>query len=58
MGRLYQQAIADAAEESMMAAVESVKASPHYATSGEVRVATFVKKYDLMCIYFYVVGND
>ena len=43
MGRLYQQAIADAAEESMMAAVESVKASPHYATSGEVRVATFVK---------------
>ena len=58
MDKLYQQAIADAAEESMMAAVECVKASPHYATSREVSGATFVKKYDLMCIYFYIVGND
>ena len=41
VGRLYQQVIAyDAAEESMKAAVESVKA-PYYATSGEARVATF-----------------
>ena len=36
--------IADAAEESTKAAEERVKASPLYATSGEVRVATFVKK--------------
>ena len=31
--RLYQLLVADAAEESMKAAVECVKASPHYATS-------------------------
>ena len=40
--RLYQQVIADAVEDSVKAAVERVKESPHYATSGEVRVATFV----------------
>ena len=33
---------ADAAEESTKAAVEQVKASPHNATIGEVRVARFV----------------
>ena len=36
--RLYQQVIADAAEESMKAAVERGKESPHYATIREVRV--------------------
>ncbi|KAL5518103.1 hypothetical protein EMCRGX_G003784 [Ephydatia muelleri] len=34
--RLYQQVIADAAEESMKAAVERGKESPHYATIREV----------------------
>ena len=52
MDRLYQQVIADAAEESMKAAVDCVKACPHYATSGEVRDGTLVKKYglDVFCI--------
>ena len=49
----YQQVIADAAEESMKAAAERVKTSPHYATSGEVRVATFVKKYDLINVFIF-----
>ena len=53
MHKLYQQVIADAAEESMKAAVERVKASPHYATSGEVRVATFVRN---MCLNFLNSG--
>ena len=38
--------------------VERVKESPHYVASGEVRVATFVKKYDLMCSYFLIVGYN
>ncbi|KAL5500022.1 hypothetical protein EMCRGX_G011514 [Ephydatia muelleri] len=33
--KLYQQVVADVAEESMKAAVERVKESPHHATSGE-----------------------
>ena len=45
---LYQLVIVDASEESMKAAVKCMKTSPHCVTSGEVRVATFVK----MCIYF------
>ena len=49
--RLYQEVVADAAEESMKAAVECVKASPHYATSGEVRVATFVKKFNVFIFF-------
>ena len=51
LDRLYQQVVADAAEESMKAAVECVKASPHYATSGEVRVATFVKKFNVFIFF-------
>ena len=38
LNKLYQQVVADVAEESMKAAVERVKESPHHATSGEVRV--------------------
>ena len=38
LNQLYQQGVADVAEESMKAAVERVKESPHHATSGEVRV--------------------
>ena len=34
--RQYQHIVADVAEESMKAAVEQVKAYPHYATCGEV----------------------
>eukprot|EP00731_Ephydatia_muelleri_P012127 Em0006g1021a len=36
LNKLYQQVVADVAEESMKAAVERVKESPHHATSGEV----------------------
>eukprot|EP00731_Ephydatia_muelleri_P035283 Em0111g8a len=35
LNKLYQQVVADVAEESMKAAVERVKESPHHATSGE-----------------------
>ncbi|KAL5479145.1 hypothetical protein EMCRGX_G022632 [Ephydatia muelleri] len=35
LNKLYQQVVADVAEESMKAAVEHVKESPHHATSGE-----------------------
>eukprot|EP00731_Ephydatia_muelleri_P015970 Em0009g394a len=35
LNQLYQQVVADVAEESMKAAVERVKESPHHATSGE-----------------------
>eukprot|EP00731_Ephydatia_muelleri_P010067 Em0005g653a len=35
LNKLYQQMVADVAEESMKAAVERVKESPHHATSGE-----------------------
>eukprot|EP00731_Ephydatia_muelleri_P015779 Em0009g203a len=35
LNKLYQQVVADVAEESMKAAVECVKGSPHHATSGE-----------------------
>ncbi|KAL5472992.1 hypothetical protein EMCRGX_G027432 [Ephydatia muelleri] len=35
LNQLYQQVVADVAEESMKAAVELVKESPHHATSGE-----------------------
>ena len=38
LNKLYQQVVADVAEESMKAAVERVKGSPHHATSGEIRV--------------------
>ena len=38
LNQLYQQVVAGVAEESMKAAVEHVKESPHHATSGEVRV--------------------
>ena len=34
--------MADVAEESMKAAVERVKESPHHATSGVVRVPHFI----------------
>ena len=36
--QLYQQVVADVAEESIKAAVECVKESPHHAARGEVRV--------------------
>ena len=49
MDRLYQQVIGDAAEEYMKAAVESVTASPHYATRGDIKVATSVKK----CVHIF-----
>eukprot|EP00731_Ephydatia_muelleri_P019206 Em0012g31a len=35
LNKLYQQVVTDVAEESMKAAVERVKESPHHATSGE-----------------------
>eukprot|EP00731_Ephydatia_muelleri_P034941 Em0087g10a len=35
LNQLYQQVVVDVAEESMKAAVERVKESPHHATSGE-----------------------
>eukprot|EP00731_Ephydatia_muelleri_P000668 Em0001g668a len=35
LNQFYQQVVADVAEESMKAAVERVKESPHHATSGE-----------------------
>ncbi|KAL5473825.1 hypothetical protein EMCRGX_G028382, partial [Ephydatia muelleri] len=35
LNQLYQQVVAGVAEESMKAAVERVKESPHHATSGE-----------------------
>ena len=38
LNQLYQQVVTDVAEESMKAAVERVKESPHHAKSGEVRV--------------------
>eukprot|EP00731_Ephydatia_muelleri_P018314 Em0011g354a len=38
LNKLYQQVVADVAEEPMKAAVECGKESPHHATSGEVRV--------------------
>ncbi|KAL5510349.1 hypothetical protein EMCRGX_G005879 [Ephydatia muelleri] len=44
--RLYQQVIADAAEESMKAAVDCVKARPHYATSGECRDTFWVESFN------------
>ena len=42
---------ADVAEESMKAAVERVKESPHHATSGEVRVPHFKKSLFLFLLY-------
>eukprot|EP00731_Ephydatia_muelleri_P024571 Em0016g842a len=39
LNKLYQQVVADVAEESMKAAVERVKESPHHATSGEVNMS-------------------
>eukprot|EP00731_Ephydatia_muelleri_P027495 Em0019g368a len=35
LNKLYQQVVADVTEESMKAAIERVKESPHHATSGE-----------------------
>ena len=40
--RQYQRIVADVAEESMKAAVEQVKAYPHYATCGEKIVVIFI----------------
>ena len=49
--KLYQQVVADVAEESMKAAVERVKESPHHATSGEVRVPHLKKSLFLYLLY-------
>ena len=40
--RQYQRNVADVAEESMKAAVEQIKAYPHYATCGELIVVIFI----------------
>ena len=45
--------VADVTEESMKAAVERVKESPHHATSGEVRVPHLKKAY----LYIYYMGQ-
>ena len=47
--------VADVAEESMKAAVERVKESPHRATSGEVRVPHKKKVYQYI---YYIVGYN
>ena len=43
--------VVDVAEESMKAAVECVKESPHHATSGEVRVPHLKKSLFLYLLY-------
>ena len=49
MDRLYQQAIADVAEEYMKAAVGCIKVQASLRYKWRVRVAICVKKHDLMC---------
>ena len=54
LNKLYQQVVTDVAEESMKAAVERVKESPHHATSGEVRVLEcHIKKRSLIFYLLY-----
>eukprot|EP00731_Ephydatia_muelleri_P017392 Em0010g490a len=46
LNQFYQQVVADVAEESMKAAVERVKESPHHATSGECRDTYWVESFN------------
>eukprot|EP00731_Ephydatia_muelleri_P016659 Em0009g1083a len=49
--KLYQQVVADVAEESMKAAVERVKESPHHATSGEATIKLYVRQLGMVNSY-------
>ena len=52
---VYIEIVRESAERSMRAAVDEVKALPHYATSGEVLVMCVLK--NLFLLHKYSVGH-